>query len=141
MKFRAITLATALLVCLGPFLLAQDAQKAPAPDSTTADAQKAPAPDSNAPVATDSNASAASQDESSPPPAADNTSPAAQGPGTSDKQKSIKPGSKDDVSAIGNRNMGGKGLATGTRSTTKSAWASSTPCRSSRASSWCRTRW
>ena len=36
MKFRAIALAVALLWCLSPFVLAQDTQKAPAPDSTPA---------------------------------------------------------------------------------------------------------
>ncbi|HVP50516.1 MAG TPA: M48 family metalloprotease [Terriglobales bacterium] len=97
MKFRAITLATAVLLCLSPFVLGQDTQKAPAPDST-------------APAATDSNAPAANQDASTPPPAADNTPTAAQDQATFDKQRNIKPGSKDDVSAIGNRNMGGKGL-------------------------------
>ena len=76
---------------MGSFVLAQDAQKAPAPDNT-------------APAATDSNAPGTSQDSSAPPPA-DNPSPAAQGP-----NKNVKPGSKDDVNAIGNRNMGGKGL-------------------------------
>ncbi len=103
MKFRAIALATALLLCLSPFVLAQDTQKAPAPDSTT-------------PATTDSNAPAASQDASAPPAANDNAPPAATGnappaPGTDkEKNKNIKPGSKDDVNAIGNRNMGGKGL-------------------------------
>ena len=97
MKLRAITLATALLLCLGPFVLAQDTQKAPAPDST-------------APATTDSNAPAANQESSAPPATADNPPPAAKDPETFDKERNIKPGSKDDVNAIGNRNMGGKGL-------------------------------
>jgi len=97
MKLRAITLATAMLLCLGRLVLAQDTQKAPAPDSTV-------------PAATDSNAPAASQDASTPPVTADNPPPAAKNPDTFDKGKNIKPGSKDDVNAIGNRNMGGKGL-------------------------------
>jgi len=97
MKLRAITLATALLVSVGPLVLAQGTQKAPAPDST-------------APAATDSNAPAASQDVSAPPTTADNPPPAAKNPETFDKERNIKPGSKNDVNAIGNRNMGGKGL-------------------------------
>ena len=97
MKLRAIALATALLLCTGRFVLAQQAQKAPAPDSTT-------------PASADSNAPAPGQDASVPPPATDNPPAAAQDPATFDKEHNIKPGSKDDVNAIGNRNMGGKGL-------------------------------
>ena len=97
MKFRAIALATALLLCLGRFVLAQETQKAPAPDSTT-------------PAVTDSNPPAASQDASAPPPATNNPPAVAEDPATFDKEHNIKPGSKDDVNAIGNRNMGGKGL-------------------------------
>jgi len=132
MKFRAIALAAALLLCFGPFVLAQDAPKAPAPDSTapaTTD-QKTPAPgstvpaDQKAPASTDSNAPAANQDSSAappdanaqtsdenPPPSTADQQPAAPAdPATFDKEHNIKPGSKDDVNAIGNRNMGGKGL-------------------------------
>ncbi len=97
MKVRAIFLAVALLLCLTPFTLAQDTQKAPTPDST-------------APASTGSTAPAASQDASAPPAVADNPPPAAQNPDTFDKERNIKPGSKEDVNAIGNRNMGGKGL-------------------------------
>jgi beta-barrel assembly-enhancing protease len=39
----------------------------------------------------------------------------------------VKPGSIDDVSAVGNRDIGGRGWATGTRPTARSRWASSTP--------------
>jgi len=97
MKLRAIALATALLLCTGRFVLAQQAQKAPAPDNTT-------------PATADSNAPAPGQDASVPPPATDNPPAAAQDPATFDKEHNIKPGSKDDVNAIGNRNMGGTGL-------------------------------
>jgi predicted Zn-dependent protease len=96
MKVRAIFLAVALLLCLTPFTVAQDTQKAPAPDST------APATSSNAP--------AASQDANAPPAVADNPPPAPEDPATFDKEHHIKPGSKEDVNAIGNRNMGGTGL-------------------------------
>jgi predicted Zn-dependent protease len=99
MKVRAITLAVALLMCLSPFVLAQDTQKTPARDSAP-------------PASTDSNAPVASQDANAPPASADNTPPAPPSTDTSDKgkNKNVKPGSKDDVNAIGNRNMGGKGL-------------------------------
>src|SRR5271169_4882384 len=101
MKFRAIALAVALLWCLSPFGLAQDTQKAPAPDSTT-------------PASTDSNPPAASQDKDSggPPAAPDNTPSAASTSSTpaNSKNKNVKAGSKDDVDSIGNRNMGGTGL-------------------------------
>jgi predicted Zn-dependent protease len=95
MKVRAIFLALALLVCLSPFTFAQDTQKAP---------------DSAAPASTSSTAPAVSQDASAPPAVADNPPPAVEDPATFDKERNIKPGSKDDVNAIGNRNMGGKGL-------------------------------
>jgi len=102
MKVRVIFLAAALFLGLSPFALAQDTQKAPAPDSP-------------APASTDSNAPAASPDSgappavtnSAPPAATDNAPPASS---TDNKNKNVKPGSKDDVDAIGNRNMGGKGL-------------------------------
>ena len=105
MKVSAISLAVVLLLCLTPFTLAQDTQKAPTPDST-------------APASSDSNAPGASQDAGPPPSAADNAPPAAPSSSTSstnsdkskDKNKNVKSGSKDDVDAIGNRNMGGKGL-------------------------------
>ena len=108
MKVRAIALALAVLLCLGPFTCAQDTQKAP--ESTAPDTQKAPAPDSTTGV--DSNTPAASQDTSAPPATSDNAPPAAPSTGKADKSKTkdVKPGSKDDVNAIGNRPMGGKGL-------------------------------
>ncbi len=97
MKVRAIFPALTLLLCLTPFALAQDTQKAPAPDTT-------------APAGVESNSPAASQNASAPPAVADNPPPAAQDPATFDKDRNIKPGSKEDVNSIGNRNMGGKGL-------------------------------
>jgi predicted Zn-dependent protease len=97
MKFRAIFPALVLLLCLTSFGVAQDTQKAPAPDTA-------------APASTDSNAPAASQNASAPPAGAENPRPAAQDPATFDKDRNIKPGSKEDVNSIGNRNMGGKGL-------------------------------
>jgi beta-barrel assembly-enhancing protease len=126
MKMRPI-LALLLFVALTPFALAQDTKSAPAPDSTapastdsnTPSQNPAPStPDSNtpaasqnpAPASTDSNAPTAGQDVSAPPAGADNPPSAAQDPATFDKERKIKPGSKDDVNAIGNREMGGKGL-------------------------------
>jgi len=105
MKFRAMALATSLWLCLGPFVLAQDTQKAPTPDST-------------APATSDSNPPAVSQDASAspaladnPPPAStDNTPPPASTSSTPQKNGKIKPGSKYDVDSIGNRKMGGTGL-------------------------------
>ncbi|HYN14335.1 MAG TPA: M48 family metallopeptidase [Terriglobales bacterium] len=98
MRSRAIVPAVVLLL-LSPFVLAQDAQKTSTPDSTPA-------------ASTDSNAPAASQDSGAPPAITDSAPPAAPSSNTSDKDKNknVKPGSKDDVNAIGNRNMGGKGL-------------------------------
>ena len=105
MKFRAIALTVALLLCLSPFALAQDTQKAPAPDSTT--------PASTTPASTDSNTPAASQDSGGLPAAPDNTPPASSTSSTpeqNNKNKNVKAGSKNDVDSIGNRNMGGTGL-------------------------------
>src|ERR671936_87919 len=93
MKLRAIV--PAIVLCLCTFALAQGTQK------------KTSTSDSTPPAATDSNASVASQD-TSPTPAASDTVPPANS--SSDRNKNVKPGSKDDVKAIGNRNMGGKGL-------------------------------
>jgi predicted Zn-dependent protease len=117
MKVRAIASAIVLLLCLSPFVFAQDTQKTPAPDS------QAPA------ASTSSGAPAASQDTSPAPadtqdttsagpglaPASTGTPPAAPSSDTTsdkskDKNKNVKAGSKDDVDSIGNRNMGGKGL-------------------------------
>ncbi|MFZ3212734.1 MAG: M48 family metalloprotease [Terriglobales bacterium] len=90
MKFRAIALAVALLLCLSPFALAQDTQKAPAPDSTapastnsnspaaSPDAQKAPAP-----ASTNSNSPAAGPDTQKAP-APDSTTPASTTPASTD---------------------------------------------------------
>ena len=93
MKLRAIVPAIVLFLCT--FALAQGTQK------------KTSTSDSTPPAATDSNASAASQDTSPTPAASDTVTPANS---SSDRNKNVKPGSKDDVKAIGNRNMGGKGL-------------------------------
>ena len=97
----------------------QNTQNAPAPSTTAPpntssnppvtgqDAQKGPS--GNQPANTDPNPPAASQDQdnssSGPPPAPDNTPSS-----SSQSNKNVKPGSKDDVNSIGNRNMGGTGL-------------------------------
>ena len=125
MKVRAIASAIVLLLCLSVSLSAQDTQKTPAPDSkapTASTSSGAPAAsqggsasadkDSSAPADTQDATSAgpglapASTDTAPPPaPTADTTSDKGK-----DKNKNVKAGSKDDVDAIGNRNMGGKGL-------------------------------
>ena len=110
MKARAVILALALLVSLTPFTFAQDTQKAPTPDTTAPDSQKTPAPDGTS--STESNAPSASQETTPAPP--DNAPPASpsteNNSGKSKSNKDVKAGSKDDVNAVGNRNMGGKGL-------------------------------
>jgi len=127
MKVRAVASAIVLFLSLSAFLSAQDTQKTPAPSSTPPAAStdsKAPASGTDAKPAPDSTEpnppaggqdTSASQETSAPP--ADTTSappPAPSTDTTSDKndksKKNVKPGSKDDVDAIGNRNMGGKGL-------------------------------
>jgi beta-barrel assembly-enhancing protease len=125
MKVRAIASAIVLWLCLSVSLSAQDTQKTPAPDSkapTASTSSGAPAAsqggsasadkDSSAPADTQDATSAgpglapASTDTAPPPaPTADTTSDKGK-----DKNKNVKAGSKDDVDAIGNRNMGGKGL-------------------------------
>ena len=53
----------------------------------------------------------------------------------------VKKGSIDDVSAMGNRDIGGRGWATGTRPRARSKWARATRWRSRRAPSSLTTRW
>jgi beta-barrel assembly-enhancing protease len=125
MKVRAIASAIVLLLCLSVSLSAQDTQKTPAPDSK---APTASTP-SGAPAASQGGSASADKDSSAPADTQDTTSagpglapastdtappPAPTADTTSDKgkekNKNVKAGSKDDVDAIGNRNMGGKGL-------------------------------
>jgi len=113
MKVRAIAVALALLLYLSPFTFAQDTQKTP-------DTQTQKAPDTAAPASTEANAPAAGQDNSAPSPDLTNNPPPAapssdtSTPPSSDtsskENKNVKPGSENDVNAIGNRKMGGTGL-------------------------------
>jgi len=107
MKFRALTLVAALfLLGLGSFAAAQDNQSStnpPASPAPAATSQTSPAP----PAA----------DQSSTPPASDqaNTSPAPadqNAPTVNDQTKdnSKHDGGKNDVDAIGNRKIGGRGV-------------------------------
>src|ERR1051326_3437353 len=94
MKFRGIAFATAILftcASLASALPMQDQSSAPTPSAPAqASSQTAPAP-------------AAAQDQY---PAAPSQSTAADDPAAKKKGS----GGKDDVDAIGNRKMGGKGL-------------------------------
>ncbi len=93
MKVRAITAVAALLLGLSPLAFAQNTQT---PTSGTGNTPAATTDTTTAPASTDAN---------TPPPAPSNTS------ASEDKSKNVKPGSKDDVNAIGNRDVGGgKGL-------------------------------
>ena len=119
MKVRATAAAVVFLLCLSPFAFGQDTQKTPPPDSSQPASTDSNAPSSgqntNTPAAApDSNAPATGQEASAPPA---NGSDASQAPPSSSSsetdskpKKNVKPGSKDDVNAIGNREMGGKGL-------------------------------
>ncbi|MGC2323863.1 MAG: M48 family metalloprotease [Terriglobales bacterium] len=124
MKVRAIASAIVVFLSLSAFLFAQDTQKTPAPVSTAPaastgapaegqDAGSTPADkDSSAPAAAqDTQPASAGQDTSLAPASTDSAPPPApSSDSTFEKSRNIKAGSKDDVDAIGNRNMGGKGL-------------------------------
>jgi len=119
MKARTILPAIVLLLCLSPITFAQDTQKAPAPDGTAPASTDSNAPtpgqDTSAAPGTDSSAPAATQDAGQQPITTDGGPPPAPSSDTTDKSskdknKNVKSGSKDDVDAIGNRQMGGKGL-------------------------------
>jgi hypothetical protein len=105
LRLRAIILTIATLFCVADFTRAEDAQKAPMPDSTVPDTQKAPA--LGGASSTDSNPPSVNQDTNAPPA---ETPQAALSSDHPEKGGNVKPGSKDDVNAIGNRRIGGKGL-------------------------------
>jgi predicted Zn-dependent protease len=88
MRSRALSIAAALLLTFGTTALAQD-QNSPAPQDQT---------------------TAAPQDQA--PPAQAQSAPSDQPPSTptENKQPNVKKGSKDDVDAIGNRNVGSRGI-------------------------------
>ena len=102
MKFRGIALATAILLvisCFGTLAAAQSAPAAPSPAPQSTPAPPAPATSTpDAPSATPQGAPAATSQAPQQPVAL----PAEVEP----KHK----GGRDDVDAIGNRGMGGKGL-------------------------------
>jgi predicted Zn-dependent protease len=84
MKFRGTTLVAALLLSLNPFVLSQGDEVSTTPPSPNT---------SDSPTKTD----------------ASQLPPASQGPQTSSAESrlpNVKPGGKDDVDAIGNRNVG-----------------------------------
>jgi len=94
MKFRAMTLVSALLLCLGQLATAQDNQS-----STTSSAPTATAPANDQTPA----AAPASQTTAAAPTVNDQTN-------DKDSKKIKHDGGKDDVDAIGNRKMGGRGI-------------------------------
>jgi beta-barrel assembly-enhancing protease len=110
MRFRTTILALAMLLCVARFTAAQDTPKAPTPANTAPETGKAPAPDSNSSI--DSNAPTGGQDTNAAPAA--DAAAAAPSHNTSgneqEKETNVKPGSRDDVNAIGSRQIGGKGL-------------------------------
>jgi predicted Zn-dependent protease len=95
MKSRALTCAVALLLCL--FLIsAAPAQDEPASSQTTQPTAQQPS-------------SPTAQQPQSAPQTTQAPSPT-QAPVPQQKDPKVKKGSKDDVNAIGDRGMGGKGL-------------------------------
>ncbi|MBV9610378.1 MAG: M48 family metalloprotease, partial [Acidobacteria bacterium] len=113
MKVRAIILASALLLTLTPFALSQSTTPAPPPDNGNAPAasttqpqtQPSPAPVDATNAGAQPSSQAASTDAAPPPP------PPSQPAETTKSTKDVKPGSKNDVDAIGNRDIGkGGGL-------------------------------
>jgi len=137
MKYRALTLVAALFFsCLGPLAIAQDnqtptqnskdtpVQSAPAANPTATTQTQAPAT-TNAPAATTqppADTTAPAQEPAASNPTNLNTQASADADKEKDEKKDkkdkknkddskdIKPGSKSDVEAIGNRDVGGKGL-------------------------------
>jgi len=92
MKFRATLLVAALFVfCLGPMAIAQDKQSST--DNSNTQVQSAQPADQTT----------ANQDN---PPAAETSADKKD----KDKEKDKKGGGKDDIDAIGNRDIGGRGL-------------------------------
>jgi len=126
MRFRALTLLFTLLLgaaLLSPAVLAQSTA-APPPTTTAAPPPAATAPppqDTAKPddaVKPDDAATAAPQDQKQPDSAPDQPQTTERAPATGDAKAKQEPppssfphdGGKDDVSAIGNRKMGGRGL-------------------------------
>ena len=122
MKFRAMTLVAALyLSCLGSFALAQQSQSTTDKSNTATTTQSQPAQTQSSTPVQPADQPAAAPAESSTPNAqsssTSSSSTAANEPQLNDQtndkdkdKKDKKSGGKDDVDAIGNRNVGGKGL-------------------------------
>jgi predicted Zn-dependent protease len=112
MKFRALTLVAALYFsCLGLTAAAQTSQSTT--DKSNPQAQNQPAQTQS----TDTQAQpAAKQDTAAAPQSAPQSEPqlndktASKSDSEKTEKSDVKKGSKDDVEAIGNRNIGGKGL-------------------------------
>ncbi|HEX3940572.1 MAG TPA: M48 family metallopeptidase [Acidobacteriaceae bacterium] len=87
----------------------------PQPSSTPPSSAESPSPQTATPAPSSSTSSApqassmppGSAEDNSTQPAADSAAPA---PNSSDKMPGVKPGSIDDVNAVGNRDIGGRGV-------------------------------
>jgi predicted Zn-dependent protease len=102
MKFRALTLVAALyLSCLGLTAMAQDSQSTT--DKSNTQAQSQPAQSQSTDAAQPAQPQTAGP-QVSEPQLNDKTD------AKSDKKEENKSGGKNDVEAIGNRNIGGRGL-------------------------------
>jgi predicted Zn-dependent protease len=102
MKFRALTLVAALyLSCLGLTAMAQDSQSTT--DKSNTQAQSQPAQSQSTDAAQPAQPQTAGP-QVSEPQLNDKTD------AKSDKKEEKKSGGKNDVEAIGNRNIGGRGL-------------------------------
>ncbi len=119
MKFRALTLVAALyLSCLGSFALAQQSQSTTDKSNTATTTQTQPAQTQSSTPAQPADQPAAAPAASAPNAQSTSTSSSSTPANepqlndqTNDKnEKDVKKGSKNDVDAIGNRNVGGKGL-------------------------------
>jgi predicted Zn-dependent protease len=92
MKYRALTLVAALLLCLNTFTIAQDQQSSTDPSSnqttTASPAQSASEPQLQ--DKTDDKKDSKDKDK--------------------EKDDDVKKGGKNDIDAIGNRNVGGRGI-------------------------------
>ena len=116
MKVRAIVLAAVLVLSVSVFTLGQSSTPANPPDSGNAPAasttpsaqQPSQTPDQTQAPQTQTNDAGTA----APQPAATDSTPPPPAPSTSsDTKEKVKPGSRDDVDAIGNRSVGkGGGL-------------------------------
>ena len=123
MKFRAMTLVAALyLSCLGSYALAQQSQSTTDKSNTATTTQTQPAQTQSSTPAQPADQPATAPAAASTPNAQTSSTPSSSSSSTpgnepqlndqtnSSNDKDVKKGSKQDVDAIGNRNVGGKGL-------------------------------